>query len=372
MGTDIKPGNPVMPSRHKCSACYKQYKKKEHLIEHMKVAYHSIHEPRCGVCRKHCKTLESVREHLTGPLAKSSCAEVFTVQGCNLCLKIFGSSDELLAHKEVCCLFPAFHSALRKPLEGYAESVVEDTDSSLKETGDHVSQVVGMDCEMVGGGSDGSLDLCARVCLIDEFENLIFHSYVKPQIPVTNFRYEITGITEDDLVDAMPLNQVKDNIKEILYNGESIGKAYVEGGKAKILVGHGLDHDLYCLNMHYPPHLLRDTATYQPLMKTNVVSHSLKYLTQNYLGYEIQSGVHNPLEDCRAALRLYKRMRSQLHQREVPIFCTCDSGDPSNSTNFDCSRMKELEKMSSDALLEMSSSKYRCWCLDTREQSLES
>lgn len=48
---------------------------------------------------------------------------------------------------------------------------------------------VAIDCEMVGGGSDGSLELCARVCLVDEDENLIFHTYVKPQLPVTNYRY---------------------------------------------------------------------------------------------------------------------------------------------------------------------------------------
>ena len=42
---------------------------------------------------------------------------------------------------------------------------------------------------MVGGGSDGSLDLCARVCIIDEQENILFHSYVKPPIPVTNYRF---------------------------------------------------------------------------------------------------------------------------------------------------------------------------------------
>ena len=29
-------------------------------------------------------------------------------------------------------------------------------------------QVVAMACKMVGGGSDGSLDVCARVCLIDD------------------------------------------------------------------------------------------------------------------------------------------------------------------------------------------------------------
>lgn len=54
--------------RHKCSACYKLYNKKEHLVEHMKVSYHSAHEPRCGVCQKHCRSFESLREHLTGEL----------------------------------------------------------------------------------------------------------------------------------------------------------------------------------------------------------------------------------------------------------------------------------------------------------------
>lgn len=49
-------------------------------------------------------------------------------------------------------------------------------------------EAVAIDCEMVGGGSDGSLDLCARVCLIDEDENVIFHTYVLPQLPITNYR----------------------------------------------------------------------------------------------------------------------------------------------------------------------------------------
>lgn len=50
-------------------------------------------------------------------------------------------------------------------------------------------KAVAMDCEMVGGGSDGSIDLCARVCLVDEDENIILHTYVQPQIHVTNYRY---------------------------------------------------------------------------------------------------------------------------------------------------------------------------------------
>lgn len=56
------------------------------------------------------------------------------------------------------------------------------------------AQVVALACKMVGGGSDGSLDLCGRVCLIDESENIIFHTYVKPTLPVTNYRLDIINL----------------------------------------------------------------------------------------------------------------------------------------------------------------------------------
>lgn len=53
---------------------------------------------------------------------------------------------------------------------------------------DNRPEAISMDCEMVGGGTDGSLDLCARVCLTDEDENILFHTYVRPQISITNYR----------------------------------------------------------------------------------------------------------------------------------------------------------------------------------------
>lgn len=52
--------------RHKCVACYKMFNRRQHLVEHMKISHHSLHQPRCGVCFKHCKSFESVREHLNG------------------------------------------------------------------------------------------------------------------------------------------------------------------------------------------------------------------------------------------------------------------------------------------------------------------
>lgn len=66
---------------------------------------------------------------------------------------------------------------------------MEVSSSTVADANEQGPEVVALDCEMVGGGSDGTLDLCARVCLIGENENVIFHSYCKPLIPVTNYRY---------------------------------------------------------------------------------------------------------------------------------------------------------------------------------------
>ncbi|AES67875.1 putative exoribonuclease II transcription factor C2H2 family [Medicago truncatula] len=347
--------------RHKCSACYKQYKKKEYLVEHMKTAYHSIHQPKCVVCEKHCKSFESLREHLTGPLAKGLCSAVFSQYGCQLCLTRFDSHASLSDHRETCRLAaPVPLGTNEFPCTNIHNNFL---DSSDENDADCLPRAIAMDCEMVGGGSDGSLELCARVCLVDEDENLIFHTYVKPQIPVTNYRYDITGLTEEHLQDGMPLKEVREKILQILYNGESIGKVRLDGGKARLLVGHDLAHDLDCLGMSYPDHLMRDTAKYRPLMKTNLVCYSLKYLTRTYLGYDIQTGTHNPYEDCISVMRLYKRIRGQSHKEKGYRTLT-----PSDNIldMFDSWRSKELDNLTPDELYAISKSDYRCWCLDLK------
>ncbi|XP_052171335.1 RNA exonuclease 4-like isoform X2 [Diospyros lotus] len=404
MDSEAESPKTLTTTRHKCSACFKQYKKKEHLVEHMIVSYHSRHQPKCGVCIKHCKTFESLREHLTGPLSKATCSKIFASQGCSLCMKVFDSPASLSEHKEK-CQFPA-----PVPLEMPCTESHLDTSSSnigapssnpkavafsAANNGDHSSKpnliaisvsnsayrsndhkavaisapnnrdldwdlkavavsvpnnvdgssdlkAVAIDCEMVGGGSDGSLDVCARVCLIEEDENLIFHTYVQPQIPVTNFRYEVTGITEEHLRDAMPLREVQEILLQILCNGESIGRVRLDGGKARLLVGHDLEHDLKCLRMHYPDHLLR---------------------------YDIQSGVHDPYIDCVSAMRLYKRIRAQDHCSqglEASVAAQQSHNLMTNGNSFDNWKPKELESMTPDELFQISKSNYKCWCLDSR------
>lgn len=329
----------------------------------MKNSHHSVHQPKCGVCKKHCRTFESLREHVTGLLAKDNCSRTFAELGCKLCLQVFESSIPRSQHKWTCRLPPPTQlGAIPMPT---IELKTSSSDKTNGTTGPHIRQAIAIDCEMVGGGSDGTLNLCARVCLIDEDENIVFHTYVQPQIPITDYRSKVTGLTEELLKDAMPLKEVQEKIQEILYNGESIGIARIDGGKARLLVGHSLDHDLDCLNMTYPDHLIRDTAKYHPLMKTNLVSFSLKYLTKMYLGYDIQMGIHDPYEDCVSVMRLYKRMRDQDHLSDF-VGASLPSQVTEFLTNeFDCYKMKDLENMKPEELYNMSRSNYRCWCLDS-------
>ncbi|WMV47126.1 hypothetical protein MTR67_040511, partial [Solanum verrucosum] len=221
--------------RHKCPACYKQCKKKEHIIEHMLTSHHSVHDPKCGVCNKHCKSFESLREHIFGPLAKVNCSSIFAERDCILCLKICSSVDSLNEHKETC------HLTTPQPIE-----TVEIHHSANEMINIRSQEVVAICCVMVGG--DWSQELCARVCLVDEDENIIFQTYILPPTPVADYRYEIIGISENNLQDAMPLNEVRERIQQILYSGEPIGR---------VLVGHNLEKQLHCLKMSYHDHLLR-------------------------------------------------------------------------------------------------------------------
>ncbi|XP_035839004.1 apoptosis-enhancing nuclease-like [Helianthus annuus] len=341
--------------RNKCASCYRQFNRKEHLVEHMRTSYHSVHEPICGICGKRSRSFESLREHLIGPLPKAECERVFRERGCDLCLNIFGSRNALRVHRDTCQLSYGYNAVLYR----FANLGIQD-DLRID---NGKSRAVALACKMVGGGSDGSLDLCAKICIIDEYENILFRSYVKPYLPVTHYRYETTGIRPEYLRDAMPLRQVQRKIQDFLCNGEPMWKIRPRGGKARILVGHGLDHDLKCMELEYPAIKLRDTANYPPLMKTSKLSNSLKYLTKAYLGYDIQVGIQDPYEDCVATMRLYRRMRSQAHRNEnYPL-----ASDPQNKNNFASWRQSELERMTPEELLAISRSDFYCWCLDGKD-----
>jgi RNA exonuclease 4 len=155
-----------------------------------------------------------------------------------------------------------------------------------------------LDCEMCGTLTGKSA--CARVVLVDWKGRTVLDEYVKPDEKVTDYRTFVSGITEENLVGAPPLEEVRERVKTL-----------IEG---KILVGHGLSNDLDCLELEHPWNLVRDTAYYEPFMKNHygqMRPRKLKELSEEKLQREVQvdGQAHSPAEDAITALDLYKSHR---------------------------------------------------------------
>jgi RNA exonuclease 4 len=202
----------------------------------------------------------------------------------------------------------------RKELSSAIEHVVDEATKKAnkkpvfdinKDDDSHVdkSKYVALDCEMVGMGADGKKSALARCAIVDYDGIIIYDEYVRPQGFVTDFRTQYSGIRKKDLRygTAITLSECQQQVDAII--------------KGKILVGHALKNDLDVLMLKHPRHSIRDTATFKPYMRPHgrkggkFKPRSLKDLTRQFLGYAIQTGEHDPGEDSRAPMMLYRFKR---------------------------------------------------------------
>ncbi len=162
---------------------------------------------------------------------------------------------------------------------------------------------------MVGVGPEGLDSAVARVTICNWAEKVVLDTFVQVPVEVTDYRTFVSGIEAKDLEsdNALPLERVQEHVKSILHG--------------KILIGHALENDLAALQITHPWHDIRDSANYPPFMKEIRDSNDsailrprkLKELVRDRLGRDIQAQgkSHNPIEDARAALRLYKAERME-------------------------------------------------------------
>ena len=54
-----------------------------------------------------------------------------------------------------------------------------------------LTKVLGMDCEMVGVGRDGTDSVLARVSIVNHFGHPVYDKFVSPREKVTDYRFEI-------------------------------------------------------------------------------------------------------------------------------------------------------------------------------------
>ncbi|KAL9190567.1 hypothetical protein ACHAXT_000273 [Thalassiosira profunda] len=218
--------------------------------------------------------------------------------------------------------------------------------------------VVGLDCEMVGGGKGGWKSLLARCSVVtldripsnesesarkkgaaptngtanngqrqktvslDEDLRVLYDKYVIPKGRITDYRTEWSGITKDTYrqsnspIPIVSFHQCQNEISQLF---SSIG------GRKVIVVGHALENDFEALEIEHPQTLVRDTAFYPPYMRKTrrkMFPRKLSTLASEEFGIDIQQKSdhppalsdeppalaklgHDSVEDAAAALRLY-------------------------------------------------------------------
>jgi RNA exonuclease 4 len=160
-----------------------------------------------------------------------------------------------------------------------------------------IGQYVAIDCEMVGVGGEEDRSVLARVSVVNFHGTQIYDSFVKPKEFVTDWRTHVSGVGPKNMATARLFEEVQRQIAEIL--------------KDRVLVGHAVKHDLDALMLGHPKKDTRDTSRFKGFRKYSAgKTPSLKRLTKEILGVDIQGGQHSSIEDARATMLLFRRHKS--------------------------------------------------------------
>lgn len=154
-----------------------------------------------------------------------------------------------------------------------------------------VTQILALDCEMVGVGAGGVRSALARVCVCNSSGNVLLDSFVAVEERITDYRTPFSGIRPENLEHAPPFLEVQGLVRDLV--------------RGHTVVGHALYNDFDVLGFIHPAHDVRDTANYPLLRNAGGRPRKLRHLAKEILGAVIQTGEHNPAEDARAALYIY-------------------------------------------------------------------
>lgn len=161
------------------------------------------------------------------------------------------------------------------------------------------TNVVALDCEMVGVGPDGRTDALARVSVVNYAGDVLYDTFVKPGEAVVDYRTRWSGVRAEDVSD--------DSSAVDLYKAQEIVGGLLKG---RIVVGHAIKNDFRVLKIAHPWNQIRDTSEfYKRLWKRHRRNRpALRMLVAQVLGVDtFQKSEHDSCEDARAALALYKK-----------------------------------------------------------------
>jgi RNA exonuclease 4 len=156
------------------------------------------------------------------------------------------------------------------------------------------SNVVAIDTEMVLCEiSETQTDFVAgQVSVVTLDGKILVNTYMKPSFAIKDYNTAFSGITEEKLNSAPPLEEVRKLVLSVI--------------RDKVLVGHAVNNDLRSLGIVHPPHLIID------IQRIPMIQHllhkpqpKLKLVSKVLLRRDIQNGSHCSLEDAKATADIF-------------------------------------------------------------------
>ncbi|EMR88709.1 putative rna exonuclease 4 protein [Botrytis cinerea BcDW1] len=184
-----------------------------------------------------------------------------------------------------------------------------------------IGKYIGIDCEMVGVGGSEDRSVLARVSIVNFHGTQVYDSFVRPKEFVTDWRTHVSGVSTKNMATAREFDEVQRDVAEIL--------------KGRILVGHAIKNDLEAMILSHPKRDIRDTSKFSGFRKySNGRTPSLKKLSKEILGVDIQGGEHSSIEDARATILLFRKHKSAFdieHAKHHPPHSGVSSKSKPNS-----------------------------------------